>query len=128
MRNRPSQVVLIAEDDEDLRLLVATTLRREGYEVVEATDGAEALELTGRHRPALAVLDINMPRVDGVEVAERLRAAGDDTPVIFLTAQTRRADMDRALDTGPVAYIPKPFELDRLRNEVREALAKLAGA
>jgi two-component system, response regulator PdtaR len=115
----PALTVLVAEDDADLRLLVCTTLRREGYEVVEAADGAQALELGELHRPALAVLDINMPRLDGVEVAERL----DAVPVIFLTAQTRRADLERVLAVGPVAYIPKPFPLDRLREQVRAALA-----
>jgi DNA-binding response OmpR family regulator len=122
MRDEPQVQLLLAEDDEDLRGLVATTLRREGYEVLEAADGAEALELADRHEPALALLDINMPRVDGVEVAERLRANGRRTPVMFLTVNTRRAEIDRALGTGPAAYIVKPFQLDRLRDQVRGIL------
>ena len=127
MRVPPANpVVLIAEDDEDLRLLVSTTLRREGYEVVEACDGAEALDLAGVHEPALAVLDINMPHVDGVEVAERLRAGSNQTQVIFLTAQTRRAELDRMFATSPVAYIAKPFPLEKLREQVRAAFAPAA--
>jgi two-component system, OmpR family, response regulator len=118
-----SPVVLIAEDDEDLRLLVSTTLRREGYEVVEAADGAQAIELADQHEPALAVLDINMPHVGGVEVAEHLRAGDGDTTVIFLTAQTRRAELDRMFGTGPAGYIAKPFPLEKLREQVRAALA-----
>src|SRR4051794_36691939 len=121
-----SPVVLIAEDDEDLRLLVSTALRREGYKVVEAADGVEAIELAGQHEPAVAVLDINMPRVDGVQVAERLRADGSDTAVIFLTAQTRRAELDRMFGTGPAGYIAKPFPLEKLREQVRAALAPAA--
>jgi two-component system, OmpR family, response regulator len=118
-----SPVVLIAEDDEDLRLLVSTTLKREGYHVVEAADGAQAIALADRHEPALAVLDINMPHVDGVEVAERLRDSGGETAVIFLTAQTRRAELDRMFGTGPAGYIAKPFPLEKLREQVRAALA-----
>lgn len=123
MSDGPNSRILIAEDDADLRTLVATALRRDGYEVIEAFDGAQALELAGSNPVALAVLDINMPRVDGVEVAERLRAGEEGPPVIFITAHTRRASLDRALETGPVGCIAKPFELEQLREQVRRALA-----
>jgi CheY-like chemotaxis protein len=122
MFNPLEHVVLIADDDADLRMLVTTTLRRQGYTVIEACDGAEALEMIGEHAPALALLDVNMPELDGVQVAQRLRADGADTPFMFITAQTRRVDLDRALATGPAGYLAKPFPLEKLREQVRLAL------
>lgn len=80
MHNPREHLVLVADDDSDLRMLVATTLRRQSYNVIEASDGAEALELIGEHNPGLALLDVNMPRLDGVQVAERLREEGNHTP------------------------------------------------
>jgi CheY-like chemotaxis protein len=122
MFNPLEHVVLIADDDADLRMLVTTALRRQGYTVIEASDGAEALEMIGEHAPALALLDVNMPQLDGVQVAQKLRAEGCETPFLFITAQTRRVDLDRALATRPVGYIAKPFPLDKLREQVRTAL------
>jgi CheY-like chemotaxis protein len=122
MFNPVEHVVLIADDDADLRMLVTTTLRRQGYTVIEARDGAEALEMIGEHAPGLALLDVNMPQLDGVQVAQQLREDGADTPFVFITAQTRRVDLDRALATGPVGYLAKPFPLEKLREQVRNAL------
>lgn len=122
MHNPREHAVLIADDDPDVRLLVTTTLGREGYPIIEARDGMEALELIEEHSPALALLDVNMPRLDGVEVAQRLRAEGATIPFMFVTALTKRADLDRALATHPAGYIAKPFPLEKLREQVRAAL------
>jgi len=86
MHNPHEHTVLIADDDPDLRALVSVTLGRAGYNVIEATDGAEALEMIREHSPGVALLDVNMPRLDGVQVAEQLRADESDTPFIFVTA------------------------------------------
>jgi CheY-like chemotaxis protein len=122
MHNPLEHVVLIADDDPDVRMLVTTTLGRQGYQLIEACDGNEALKLIREQSPGLALLDIDMPGLDGVEVAEQLRVDGSDTPHIFVTAHTKRRDLDRALATGPVGYLAKPFPLEKLREQVRSAL------
>lgn len=122
MHNPLDHVVLIADDDPDVRMLVTTTLGRQGYNVIEACDGNEALRMIEEHAPGLVLLDVNMPGLDGVEVAEKLRAGGSGIPFMFVTAQTRRPDLDRAIATGPVGYLAKPFPLEKLREQVRNAL------
>ena len=122
MLNPREHVVLIADDDPDVRMLVTMTLEREGFNVIEARDGQEAIDMISERSPSLALLDVNMPRLDGVEVAEWLRAEEAATPFIFVTAQTRRAELDRVLATNPTSYIAKPFRLEKLREQVRAAL------
>jgi len=122
MLNPREHLVLIADDDADVRMLISTALDRDGYNVIEARDGQEAIELIDEREPALALLDVNMPRLDGVQVAERLRAEGSPVPFIFVTAQTRRAELNRILATNPTGYIPKPIPLQKLRDQVRAAL------
>jgi CheY-like chemotaxis protein len=122
MLNPREHVVLIADDDPDVRMLISTTLEREGYNVIEACDGQEAVTMINERTPALALLDVNMPRLDGVQVAERLREEGSEMPFIFVTAQTRRAELDRILATNPNGYMPKPLSLQKLRDQVRAVL------
>jgi DNA-binding response OmpR family regulator len=104
-------VVLVAEDDADILLLVATRLRRDGLAVVTATDGEEALALARERRPAVAVLDIGLPGLDGLELLTRIRAdeALRDTRVLLLTARAQEADVRRGFDAGADAYVKKPF-------------------
>ena len=80
MFNPREHVVLIADDDPDLRMLITTILERQGYGVIEACDGQEAVEMIRGQSPGLALLDVNMPRLDGVQVAEQLRADDSSTP------------------------------------------------
>ena len=122
MHNPHEHTVLIADDDPDLRALVSVTLGRAGYNVIEATDGAEALEMIREHSPGVALLDVDMPRLDGVQVAEQLRADESDTPFIFVTAQAGRENLERAVATIPAGYISKPFPLQKLRDQVRAVL------
>jgi DNA-binding response OmpR family regulator len=123
-------VVLVAEDDEDILVLVTTRLRRDGFEVVAARDGAEALALAREHRPAVAVLDIGMPSVDGLEVLAQIRA--DDrlraTRVLLLSANAQETDVRRGFDAGADAYVKKPFSPQELSARVRELLADQPGA
>lgn len=106
--------ILVADDEESLRDLVTTALEFVGHEVHVAVDGQEALGLASSLSPDLLVLDVNMPLVDGIEVCRRLRADGDDTPVIFLTAQDGPTDVVAGLAVGGDDHLAKPFNLQVL--------------
>jgi DNA-binding response OmpR family regulator len=117
-------IVLVADDDDDILLLVTTRLRRDGFDVISARNGEEALALAKERRPAIAVLDIGMPGLDGLEVLERIRA--DDslkgTRVLLLTAKAQESDVRRGYDAGADAYVRKPFSPADLSARVRELL------
>ena len=119
-------IVLVADDDDDILLLVTTRLRRDGFEVISARNGEEALALARERRPGIAVLDIGMPGLDGLEVLERIRA--DDTlkgtRVLLLTAKAQESDVRRGYDSGADAYVRKPFSPSDLSARVRELLDK----
>jgi DNA-binding response OmpR family regulator len=118
-----SRTILIADDEDDILGLLRVHLARLGYEVVAAHDGEEALRLAAEHRPALAVLDVSMPKLDGLEVTRRLRAAANgDVPVILLSALVQPADVERGLEAGANAYLRKPFTGDELRERIEELL------
>jgi DNA-binding response OmpR family regulator len=104
-------VVLIAEDDPDVLELVSLTLERDGYEVVQARNGEEALRLAAERQPHLAVLDLMMPGIDGCEVTRRLRAAENDRrlPILILSAFAEDRQAARAIEAGADAYMRKPF-------------------
>jgi DNA-binding response OmpR family regulator len=117
-------LVLIADDDEDILLLVTTRLRRDGFDIVSARSGDEALALVRARRPALAVLDIGMPGLDGVQVLEQIRADDDlrGMLVVLLTAKAQESDVRRGFDAGADAYVKKPFSPADLSARVRELL------
>jgi two-component system response regulator MtrA len=119
------RLVLIADDDEDILALVRATIERSGHEVMAVADGAAALSAMAERRPDLAVLDIAMPEVDGLEVLRRLRADDEmrDLPVILLTAQAQAADVERGFATGASAYVRKPFSPRDLATRVDDLLA-----
>jgi DNA-binding response OmpR family regulator len=116
--------VLVAEDDEDILLLVATRLERDGFDVLTARTGMEALELMREHRPQVAVLDIGMPPPDGLEVVRQIRAdaALAGTRLVLLTAKARRTDVHLGLAAGADAYVSKPFSPAELSARVRALL------
>jgi DNA-binding response OmpR family regulator len=118
-------LVLCADDDEDILALVTLRLTRAGYEVLQATDGAQALELALERLPALAVLDVMMPRRTGLEVLQELRAdeATRGIPVILLSARAQEADIEGGLVAGADAYLAKPFRASELVEKVGELLA-----
>ncbi|OBK83116.1 ANTAR domain-containing response regulator [Mycolicibacter sinensis] len=106
---RPARRVLIAEDEALIRLDLAEMLREEGYEVVgEAGDGQEAVELAELLRPDLVILDVKMPRRDGIDAASEI-AAKRIAPIVMLTAFSQRDLVERARDAGAMAYLVKPF-------------------
>jgi CheY-like chemotaxis protein len=118
------RLILVADDDEDILALVKAVLERSGHEVVAVGDGAEALASVRARRPDLAVLDITMPHVDGLEVLRRLRADAETTavPVVLLSAQAQEADVERGFATGASAYVKKPFSPRELAARVAELL------
>jgi DNA-binding response OmpR family regulator len=119
-------LVLVADDDDDIRALVSYRLERSGYAVVAASDGEEALDLALEHRPRLAVLDVMMPKLDGYQLTRRLREL-DETrrmPVILLTARAQEADVARGFDAGADDYIRKPFSPQELRARVQAILGR----
>jgi len=117
-------VVLVAEDDADILDLVELRLRQEGYDVITARDGQEALRLAGERRPALALLDVQMPRVNGYDVTRRLRAdaATRAMVIIILTASVRDTELARAFEAGADDFLRKPFSPSELAARVRAAL------
>ena len=120
--DRPT--VLVADDDEDVRDLVAFRLERSGYRVITAGDGAEALRAIRERTPALAVLDVMMPRMTGYEVTRALRGdeATRDIPVILLTARVHRSELADGLEAGADAYVKKPFGAEELRSRIAAVL------
>jgi DNA-binding response OmpR family regulator len=120
-----SALVLVADDDEDILLLVTARLRREGYELVQARDGEQALALARERRPDLAVLDVGMPGLDGLEVLGEIRRDPEiaATRVLLLTAKAQEQDVRRGFAAGADAYMKKPFSPSELAAKVAELLA-----
>jgi DNA-binding response OmpR family regulator len=117
-------LILVADDDPDIVALVSAVLRRAGFDVVEASDGAEALELLRTRRPQLAVLDISMPKLDGMEVLRFMRAEPESSavPVVLLSARAQEADVRDGYAQGASKYVRKPFSPRELVAVVRELL------
>src|SRR5919197_449338 len=112
--------ILIADDDPTLRALLHQTLAEEGYRVLTAADGQEALAQVRAHRPDLLVLDWLMPGLSGLEVARQLRAAAG-LPILMLTARNALEDRVAGLDSGADDYLVKPFDLAELLARVRRS-------
>ena len=119
--------ILVADDDRKITDMLRRTLAYEGYQVVTAANGQEALAKAQAHRPDLVVLDWMMPGPDGIEVARRLRAA-DPTPVLMLTARDAVADRVQGLDSGAADYLVKPVAPAELLARVRALLRRTDGA
>jgi two-component system, OmpR family, response regulator MprA len=120
--------ILVVDDERKVRDAVDRALRLDGHHVTLAEDGRAALDAMGAARPDALVLDVLMPRVDGLEVCRRLRAAGDRTPVLVLTARDAVADRVSGLDAGADDYLVKPFALEELLARVRALLRRAAPA
>jgi two-component system, OmpR family, response regulator MprA len=116
--------ILVVDDEPAVRDSLDRALRLEGYEVGLAGDGAEALEALADESPDAVVLDLMMPRVDGLEVCRRMRAAGNRTPVLVLTARDTVSDRVKGLDAGADDYLVKPFALDELLARLRALLRR----
>jgi DNA-binding response OmpR family regulator len=117
--------ILVVDDDLELSSLIGYALRQAGYMVVEAGDGIAALDVFERESPALVILDINLPRLSGLEVCRKIRAASR-VPVMMLTVKSAEEDQVHALDLGADDYLTKPFSPRTLLARVR-ALLRRAG-
>ncbi len=119
-----NQRILIADDEPDIRLVLRTHLEFEGFQVMEACDGAEAVRMAQDESPDLIVLDVMMPELDGVEVCNRLRASFTTRhiPVIMVTARAHRDDKLNGLAKGANDYVTKPFDMKELTQRVRNTL------
>jgi DNA-binding response OmpR family regulator len=115
--------VLVVEDDEEIADVLRRTFRGEGHEVRSAADGAEALSLADEFVPDLVVLDLGLPKLDGVEVCRRIRSSSD-APILILTARTETDDRVEGLDSGADDYLMKPFERKELLARTRALMRR----
>ncbi|MBE4736839.1 MULTISPECIES: response regulator transcription factor [Streptomyces] len=122
------QNVLLAEDDRAIRHALERALTLEGYEVTAVADGVEALAQAHRNRPDVLVLDVMMPGIDGLQVCRVLRAEGDRTPILMLTALVETADRIAGLDAGADDYVVKPFDVEEVFARLRALLRRTGGS
>ena len=115
---------MIVEDEPGVRALLRDTLSIAGFETIEASDGMSALTLLRTNKPALMVIDINMPLMDGFELVERLRSTNDLTPVLMLTAREDKSDIARGLKIGADDYVIKPFGIEELVLRIKAILRR----
>lgn len=121
--------ILIVEDDDDIRELIAFNLEMSGFEIIRCDNGEEALKIIPEKKPDLILLDVELPGIDGFEVCRILRSKPQcrDTPVIMLTARTEDEDIIKGLETGADDYITKPFRPKILLARVKTALRRKTG-
>ncbi|MCC6936318.1 MAG: response regulator transcription factor [Thermomicrobiales bacterium] len=119
-------LILVADDDAPILRLVRAKLQTDGYAVVTATNGAEAVEIAERERPDLVILDIMMPVMDGLEAMKHIRQVST-VPIILLTARASGSDKIRGLDQGADDYVTKPFDPDELSARVAAIMRRISG-
>jgi DNA-binding response OmpR family regulator len=121
-----SSTILLVEDDTNLRDTLAYRLRHEGYSVVTAADGVQAIEAARKTRPDLIVLDLMLPGLDGLEVCKQVRVMPETqaAPIIMLTARVEESDMILGLELGADDYVTKPFSWPELRARIRTQLRR----
>jgi len=120
--------LLLVDDEENLRSMLDAALRHSGFDVVPVATGRAALDAVKTERPALIVLDVMLPDIDGFEVCRRLRTEGDRTPVLFLTARDATEDAVRGLTLGGDDYLVKPFSLEELVARIGSVLRRTGTA
>ncbi len=116
--------ILVVEDDPTISRFVELELAHAGYDVHKAADGDSALSEAGTFCPDLIILDLMLPGIDGIEVARRLRADGDNTPILMLTARSETQDVVTGFDAGADDYLRKPFEIPELLSRARALLKR----
>jgi two-component system cell cycle response regulator DivK len=118
--------ILYVEDNPGNRMLVRRILEAEGYTIREAVDGPAGLEMAAQERPDLILLDINLPEIDGYDLAKRMRAMPnlDGVPILAVTANVMQGDKERTMEAGCNGFIPKPIDVDKLPQQIRAALDK----
>ena len=118
--------IVIAEDEPDIRELIAFTLRFAGYEVITGSNGEEGYELTKKVHPDLAMFDVSMPKMTGYDACKKIKADPEiaHTPVIFLSAKGQENEIEQGLAAGAEEYLLKPFAPDQLTERVKAVLVK----
>jgi DNA-binding response OmpR family regulator len=121
-----TQKILIADDEPNIVISLEYLMKREGYEVIVARDGQQALEAILRERPSLVLLDVMMPGKSGFDVCQEVRATAEvkDTPILMLTAKGRDTDIAKGMAMGANAYMAKPFSTKEIAAKVRELLGR----
>jgi two-component system KDP operon response regulator KdpE len=119
--------ILIADDEPKIRMFLRANLNARGYEVDLAQDGLEAVEMAGQILPDLIILDVNMPRMNGIDACRRIREWGD-MPIIILSVRDEEKDKVKALDEGADDYVTKPFGMEELLARIRVALRRTSHA
>lgn len=123
-----SHKILFVEDEADMTLIVADTLRGEGYDVVTAADGREGLEKFKSEGADIVVADVMMPRMDGFSMAKQMRKISSTVPLLFLTAKSTIEDVEEGFDIGANDYLKKPFELRELIVRIKALLRRYGNA
>ncbi|MCE9644866.1 MAG: response regulator transcription factor [Chloroflexi bacterium] len=118
------ELILIVDDEPSIVKLARLYFERDGFRVLEVTDGEAALEAVSKQHPALIVLDVMLPKLDGFEVCRKLRAGGDETPIIMLTARDEDIDKILGLELGADDYLTKPFNPRELTARVKAVLRR----
>lgn len=126
MRNSNKQRVLVVEDNLMNKILVREMLTLNGYEVLEASTGKEAIDKVLNERPDIVLMDIHLPEMDGIEATKFIKSKKglDDIPIVALTASAMIGDEQKILSEGFDGYVPKPIELSRLLNVVSDVLGR----
>ncbi|HND49726.1 MAG TPA: response regulator transcription factor, partial [Anaerolineales bacterium] len=119
-----AELILLVDDEPSITELARMYLERDGYRIHEAADGESALEAAEKQKPALIVLDVMLPKVDGFDVCRRLRSAGNDVPIIMLTARDEDIDKILGLELGADDYLTKPFNPRELVARVKAILRR----
>ena len=119
--------ILVAEDERDIRELIAYTLMFAGYDIIQASNGADAVSLAVQEKPDLILMDVRMPRMTGYQACEVIKENPEtkDTPVIFLSAKGQESEIQQGLGAGAVKYILKPFVPDELTAQVKNILKEI---
>src|SRR5947209_14162495 len=120
------QTIAVVDDEETIRETVAFALRRDGYDVITFADGGAAWDVVKDKLPSLAILDITMPRMDGLELCRRLRARSETLPIIFLTSRDEELDRVLGLELGADDYLCKPFSMRELAARVKVLFRRLS--
>lgn len=115
------KTILVVDDNEDSRELVKKILKKQGYTIIEAVDGEDAIAKAIAYRPDLILMDISIPKIDGYEATKRLKSRPDfkDTPIIAFTAHAMRGDQEKALQAGCNGYISKPINVREFPEQIK---------
>ena len=118
--------IVIAEDEPDIRELIAFTLRFAGHEVIAGSNGEEGYNLTKKEHPDLSMFDVRMPKMTGYDACKKIKADPEiaDIPVIFLSAKGQENEIEQGMEAGAVEYLLKPFAPDQLAERIKTILAK----